>query len=256
MAAYFLYLGGLVMAYTGWHQKEDGRWFYYKNDKAIRNDWFKDKDGRWYYFNNDGSMRKGWLTYKNKKCYLMPRASGKFKEGQALQDITTTINGKSYTFDNNCYVVDSLVTDKLVEFIKSWEGFNPKVYKCDAGVSTIGYGTTRKECVAEGTCSKEKATQWLTEDIEVVAKAIKNKNINLKQHEFDALVSFAYNCGTGALFGSTLWKNVKAGVRTESLIKSYFQAWCYGGDKKLPGLYNRRTKEANMFLYADYRGNI
>ena len=256
MAAYFYIQGGLVMAYTGWHQKEDGRWFYYKSDKAIRHDWFKDKDGRWYYFNNDGSMRKGWLTYKNKKCYLMPRASGKFKEGQALQDITTTIDGKSYVFDNDCYVVDSLVTDKLVEFIKSYEGYSNKVYKCSAGVSTIGYGTTRKECVNKGTCTKEQATQWLKEDIEVVAKAIKDKNITLKQHEFDALVSFAYNCGTGALFGSTLWKNVKAGVRTESLIKSYFQAWCYAGSKKLQGLFNRRTKEANMFLYADYTGNV
>ncbi len=244
------------MAYTGWHKKEDGRWFYYKNDKAIRNDWFKDKDGRWYYFNNDGSMRKGWLTYKNKKCYLMPNASGKFKEGQALQDITTTIGGKSYTFDNDCYVVDSLVTDKLVEFIKSYEGFYSNTYKCPAGVLTIGYGTTRTECVNKGTCTNEEATQWLKEDINTFAKAIKDKGLTLKQHEFDALVSFAYNCGTGALFESTLWKNVKAGVRTESLIKSYFQAWCYGGGKKLPGLYSRRTKEANMFLYADYTGNV
>lgn len=56
MVAYFFILGDDFMAYTGWYQKEDGRWFYYKNDKAIRNDWFKDKDGRWYYFNNDGSM--------------------------------------------------------------------------------------------------------------------------------------------------------------------------------------------------------
>lgn len=186
----------------------------------------------------------------------MPRASGKFKEGQALQDITTTIDGKSYTFDNDCYVVDSLVTDKLVEFIKSYEGYSNKVYKCSAGVSTIGYGTTRKECIAKGICNKDEATQWLIEDIEVAAKAVKNKGVSLKQHEFDALVSFAYNCGTSALFSSTLWKNVKAGVRTENLIKSYFQSWSYAGKKKLEGLYKRRTKEANMFLYADYRGNI
>lgn len=256
MAAYFLYLGGLFMAYTGWFKKEDGRWFYYKSDKAIRNDWHKDKDGRWYYFNNDGSMRKGWLAYKNKKCYLMPRASGKFKEGQALQDITSTIDGKSYIFDNDCYVVDSLVTDKLVEFIKSYEGYSSKTYICPSGVKTIGYGTTRNECIAKGTCTKEEATEWLREDISKFAKDIKSKNIELKQYEFDAIVSFAYNCGTAALFGSTLWKNVIAGVRDKNIITSNFQAWSNGSSGRLEGLYKRRTKEANIFLYADYTKNV
>lgn len=243
------------MAYTGWFKK-DNDWYYYKADKK-QTGWLKDTDDRWYYLQaNTGKMLTGWLTYKNKKCYLMPRASGKFKEGQALQNITTTIDGNSYTFDNDCYVVNSLVTDKLVEFIKSWEGYSNKVYKCSAGVSTIGYGTTRKECVNKGTCTNEEATAWLKEDINTFAKAIKDKNISLKQCEFDALVSFAYNCGTGALFGSTLWKNVIARVRDSNTITANFQAWCNGSNGRLEGLYKRRTKEANMFLYADYTGNI
>lgn len=244
--------------YNGWYKK-DNNWYYYKEDKK-QTGWLKDTDGRWYYLQaNTGKMLTGWIKYKGKDCYLAEKASGTFKEGQAYQNITVAFDGVSYKFDNECYatkVINNLVSNSLIEFIKSYEGYSNKVYKCSAGVSTIGYGTTRKECVVKGTCTKEQATQWLKEDIEVVAKAIKDKGITLKQHEFDALVSFAYNCGTGALFGSTLWKNVKAGVRTESLIKSYFQAWCYAGSKKLQGLFNRRTKEANMFLYADYTGNV
>lgn len=246
------------MAYNGWFKK-DNNWYYYKEDKK-QTGWIKDTDGRWYYLQaNTGIMQTGWIKYKGKDCYLAEKASGPFKEGQAYQNVTVAFDGVSYKFDNDCYatkVINNLVSNSLIEFIKSYEGYSNKVYKCSAGVSTIGYGTTRKECVVKGTCTKEQATQWLKEDIEVVAKAIKDKNVSLKQHEFDALVSFAYNCGAGALFGSTLWKNVKAGVRTESLIKSYFQAWCYGGGKKIPGLYNRRTKEANMFLYADYTWNL
>ena len=230
------------------------KWYYLEEDtcKMLSNCWIKDK-GKWYRLEKDGSMLTGWFQDSDSKWYYLD-----IDQGYMYADTTILIDGEYYSFDDSGAWIENnpLVTDKLVEFIKSYEGYSNKVYKCSAGVSTIGYGTTRKECVSKGTCTKEEATQWLKEDIEVVAKAIKDKNISLKQHEFDALVSFAYNCGTGALFGSTLWKNVKAGVRTESLIKSYFQAWCYGGGKKLPGLYNRRTKEGNMFLYADYTGNV
>lgn len=238
----------------GWYQDKD-KWYYLNDEGIMQTGWLKDKDGIWYYLELDGSMQTGWLKDNGKWYYLEPTSNG--YKGSMYCNCTKVIDGKEYKFNSSgAWIEDCLVSNSLIEFIKSFEGYSSKVYKCSAGVSTIGYGTTRKECVSKGTCTKEQATQWLKEDIEVVAKAIKDKGITLKQHEFDALVSFAYNCGTGALFGSTLWKNVKAGIRTESLIKSYLQVWSYAGKKKLQGLYNRRTKEANMFLYADYRGNI
>ena len=78
----------------------------------------------------------------------------------------------------------------------------------------------------------------------------------LVQNEFDALISFAYNCGTGGLLGSTLYKNVCNGVRDINTITSNFVAWSNGGGKRIEGLYRRRNKEADMFLNADYTGNI
>lgn len=238
-----------------WIQSDTSKkWYYLEKDtcKMLSNCWVKDKS-KWYRLEKDGSMLTGWFQDKDSKWYYLD-----IDQGYMYSSTTILIDGKYYSFDSSGAWIEnnSLVSNNLIEFIKSFEGYKDEVYLCEAGVKTIGYGTTRTECVNKGTCTKEQAIQWLTEDIEVVAKAIKDKNISLNQHEFDALVSFAYNCGTGALFGSTLWKNVKAGVRTESLIKSFFQAWCYAGSKKSQGLYNRRTKEANMFLYADYTGNV
>lgn len=151
----------------------------------------------------------------------------------------------------------SLVSNKLVDFIKDYEKFSSKAYDDGTGVMTIGYGTTRKECVAKGTCTKEEATKWFHEDLNAFSKKIKNeldkKKVTLKQCEFDALASFAYNCGVGALINkSTLWKNVIAGVRDSKTITANFQAWCNANGKRSNGLYKRRTQEANMFLKGVY----
>lgn len=69
---------------------------------------------------------------------------------------------------------------------------------------------------------------------------------------WDALASFAYNCGIGALLSqSTLYKRVCSGVRDESLRKN-FTDWCHSGGEVSQGLVNRRNEECDMFLYGDY----
>lgn len=83
-----------------------------------------------------------------------------------------------------------------------------------------------------------------------------SKGITLTQNQLDALVSMAYNIGISSLLGSTLFKNVVSGIRDSKTILSNFQAWSNGGGKRIEGLYRRRTKEAAMFLNADYTGNI
>ncbi|MFR1378823.1 MAG: glycoside hydrolase family protein [Clostridium neonatale] len=247
------------MAYTGWYQKEDGRWFYYKNDKAIRNDWVKDKDGRWYYFNNDGSMRKGWLTYKNKKCYLAEKASGIFKEGQAYQNITVAINGIKYKFDNDCYatkVVSNNVSDNLCKMIAAFEGCRLEAYRCTSGILTIGIGCTNSKWTSKGTITIEEAYQAFQEDIKVfadgVANLCKNASVNLNIYEREALISFAFNCGLGSLEKSTLWQLIKAGNRNATKITNAFLMWTKSGGKEQPGLVKRRNAEARLFLTGKY----
>ncbi|NFI55531.1 cell wall-binding protein [Clostridium botulinum] len=244
----------------GWYQ--DGDNWYYLNDEGIMQiGWVTDKDGRWYYLDESGAMKTGWLKDKDKWYYLENNSTG--YKGQMYGNCTAIIDGKSYKFDSTgAWIENSLVSSKGIEFIKSWEGFYPNKYYDCVGVLTQGYGLTGKEIEnLPAVLTEEKATELLKEWINkkyapVIKKDLESKNANLKQHEFDALVSFAYNCGTVGLLGSTLYKNIVAGIRDQNTITSNFQAWSNGGGKRIEGLYRRRTKEAAMFLNADYTGNV
>lgn len=250
------------MAYTGWHKKEDGRWFYYKNDKAIRNDWFKDKDGRWYYFNNDGSMRKGWIKYKGKDCYLAEKASGIFKEGQAYQNITVAFGGINYKFDNDCYatkLIENYVSDNLCKMISVFEDCRLEPYYCTSGVKTIGIGCTNSKWTSKSHITIEEAYQAFQEDIQSFVTGVnnlcKNANVNLNIYEREALISFAFNCGLGSLQKSTLWKLIRAGNRNTAKITNAFLMYVKSGGKEQPGLVRRRNAEAKLFLTGKYTLN-
>lgn len=58
---------------------------------------------------------------------------------------------------------------------------------------------------------------------------------------FDALVSFTFNLGEGALAASTLRRLVNAGRVTEA--GPQFERWVFAGACKLPGLVDRRATE-------------
>lgn len=242
----------------GWY--EDGDNWYYLNDEGVMQiGWIEDKDGRWYYLDSNGSMKTGWLKDNGKWYYLNPISNG-FK-GEMLGNCTATIDGKPYTFDcTGAWIENSLVSDKCINFIKSWEGYFDKPYYDCVGVKTLGYGMTGKEIEGLDYVTEEKATSMLKDLIEnkyapPIKSDLNSKGITLKQNEFDSLVSFAYNCGIVGLLGSTLYKNIISGIRDKDTIKSNFQAWSNGGGKRIEGLYRRRTKESAMFLNADYTGN-
>ncbi|KIL06902.1 cell wall-binding protein [Clostridium botulinum] len=244
----------------GWYE-DNGKWYYLKDNGTMATGWIEDKDGRWYYLDESGAMKTGWLKDNDKWYYLNPISNG-FK-GEMYSNCTVTIEGKSYKFDcTGAWIEDSLVSSKGIDFIKSWEGFYPNKYYDCVGVLTQGYGLTGKEIEdLSATITEEKATELLKDWINrkyapVIKKDLEYKSVNLKQHEFDALVSFAYNCGIAGLLGSTLYKNIVSGIRDKDTIIANFQAWSNGGGKRIEGLYRRRTKEAAMFLDEDYTGNV
>lgn len=209
-------------------------------------------EGQWYFINPNGTMLTGWLQYKNKWYYL--NASG-----ATSCDCVQTIKDKEYKFDSNGALIETLVSDACIDFIKSWEGYYGTPYRDEVGVLTLGYGMTGEEIAGISEITEEQATSmlkdWINNKYAPVIKAdLDNKGIDLTQNEFDALVSFAYNCGTGGLLNSTLYKRICQGVRDNSLIAN-FQAWSSGGGQRIEGLYRRRTKEAAMFLNGDYTGN-
>lgn len=151
-----------------------------------------------------------------------------------------------------------LVSDKLVDFVKSFEGFSDHAYDDGTGVMTIGYGTTDKDKVALGHCTEAQARQWLMDEINATASQVKqifaSRGVTFKQNEFDALCSFAYNCGTGAFCDKyEIFRNICSGVRDER-IRENFLAWTGPASVKA-GLTVRRNAECDMFLYGTYKNH-
>lgn len=141
---------------------------------------------------------------------------------------------------------------KGIEFIVKEEGLVLSSYLCPAGVLTIGVGHTGKDVKKGMTITKEKALELLENDLQKFENAV-NKYVitDLKQHEFDALVSFAFNVGTQAFKNSTLLKRINNNEDTES-IKREFYKWKYGGGKVLPVLVARRKREYLLFKEGIY----
>jgi lysozyme len=74
-----------------------------------------------------------------------------------------------------------------------------------------------------------------------IKTSLDSKGVVLTQNQFDALCSFAHNCGVGGLLGSTLYARTLNGVRDSSL-KNNFTAWSKAGGKTLQGFLNRRIR--------------
>lgn len=141
------------------------------------------------------------------------------------------------------------ISKRGIDLIKKYEGLYLKAYKCPAGVWTIGYGHTRG--VYEGMeITRQQAEDFLREDLakyeEYVEKHVPHP---LTQGQFDALVSFTFNCGFGNL--KTLVKGRTLGEIAEALLL-YVKA----GGMVLNGLKKRRNEERALFMgKGDIMGN-
>lgn len=144
------------------------------------------------------------------------------------------------------------ISEKGIEFLISQEGLAKKVkilgkdyykaYKCPAGVWTIGAGHT-SGVESWHVITKEHSMQLLKEDLKTFENFLnKNLKVELPQHQFDMLVSLAFNIGNGNFVSSTLLKKLNNGEPLLSLEK-WFKCWRKGGGKVLPILELRRKKE-------------
>ena len=138
-----------------------------------------------------------------------------------------------------------------LDLIKHFEGVRLQSYLCPAGVWTIGYGHT-KGVKAGQEITEDLATMLLEDDLrEAEAAVVKYVRVDLAQNQFDALVSFTFNVGTGNLKKSTLAKMAKQNP-SNPLIENEFLKWknarVNGKLKPLPGLIRRRQAEANLYF--------
>lgn len=147
-----------------------------------------------------------------------------------------------------------LAVDIAIKLIKKYEGFSAKPYLCPANVWTIGYGNTRylnKQPVTklDQSISEQEAEQLLANTLltEFLPKVLESSPV-LEQHEnkLAAVLSFAYNLGTGAYSKSTLRKLIDK--KQYDQAQHEFIKWVNAGGKKLNGLVKRRAEEAALFM--------
>lgn len=137
-------------------------------------------------------------------------------------------------------------SEKGIEMIKGFEGLRLEAYDDGAGIQTIGYGHTKG--VHKGqTCTEEQAEEWLKADLHDAENVVNAMGVELKQCQFDALVSFVYNLGGQNFATSTLRRKVIANPDNPT-IRDEFGKWIYAGGRILPGLVTRREKEADMYF--------
>ena len=131
-----------------------------------------------------------------------------------------------------------------INLIKQFEGVRLTAYKCPAGVYTIGYGHTRG--VKRGMkITEEEASAYLTADLLNSERAVERYDsvYHWNQNEFDALVSFTFNCGA-----TNLRALLRNGKRNRSQIAATLPLYRKAGGKVLKGLERRRAAEKALFL--------
>lgn len=142
-------------------------------------------------------------------------------------------------------------SERCLDLIRRFEGFRAKPYRCPAGVPTIGYGSTRYADGAHVNLTDPPITEAQADDIMRATLGEYERAVNryvsvfVNQHEFDALVDFAYNAGAKNLLSSTLLKKLNAGDRKGAAKE--FERWVYAGGQILPGLVRRRMAERVLF---------
>lgn len=170
--------------------------------------------------------------------------------------ISKPING--YVPINQTYVQTTPITtmsDNLINFTASWEGFSATPYQDSGGNWTVGYGHCTYG-VKPAPETQAYAWQQLKDTLQSFADQLASTYpyLNLAQWEFDAIVDFSFNLGFGSFQESDLLQDIQSCLSTD-YIEGDFTAWDHCGYQVLPGLFRRRTAEYQMFLWREYNNN-
>lgn len=132
---------------------------------------------------------------------------------------------------------------KGLALLKQAEGFRCLTYLDAAGYPTIGYGhrLVHPECYPQG-ITEAQAQVILEWDVCEAERAVERLvTVPLTQGQYDALVDFTYNLGSGQLAASTLLHDLNAGgyeAAAGELLR-----WDHAGTQELPALKARREAE-------------
>lgn len=146
------------------------------------------------------------------------------------------------------------ISEQGIEFIKEFEGFRATRYDDGVGVQTIGYGTTSADV------SPLPARVTRTEADQILRRALREKYepaiakipMSFTQHEYDALVSFVYNLGPGAVGGASGFNTLQRAIanKDRAAIADALLLYTNPGTSVHAGLIRRRRAERDLFLYG------
>ena len=160
------------------------------------------------------------------------------------------LEGQSDGIQNNAYDI----SESGINFIADYEDFYDKPYRgLDYQNETIGYGHVIRLGEHFDSITQDEAKALLRKDLASFVSIVNGliSGLNLSQNQFDALISFSYNCGVTALQTSTLLKDIKSGTEDET-IREDFCMFKFCNKKPSLGLWRRRMDEADIYLNADY----
>ena len=156
-----------------------------------------------------------------------------------------------------------MISDKALLMLKKHEGVRYKPYRCPAALWTIGVGHVLYPEQGNLTMaermnfplkiehfrifSKEEVDEILKADLARFIRGVSRYcPVITSQGQLDALVSFAFNVGLGALQRSTLRQKHNRGDYEGAANE--FLKYTRGGGKVLPGLVKRRNDEKALYL--------
>jgi lysozyme len=140
--------------------------------------------------------------------------------------------------------------------LAAWEGFERRSYRDAAGKLTIGVGhlLTRSELSSGKIWIQGEAVRYaaglsdrqvldlLGQDLKGAENVVnEGVEVELKQNQFDTLVSFCFNVGASAFKNSTLLRRLNQGGYDE--VPAQLRRWVHCDGAVETGLVNRREHE-------------
>jgi lysozyme len=144
------------------------------------------------------------------------------------------------------------LSDRGAKLIANFEGFRSCPYQDSVGVWTIGYGSTKGVGPNTKCMTREQALARMKREVNAeygaaVDRINREHKVGLNENQFDALTSFVYNNGPGAL--DTEWEIGQALRRKDHRrVADEMLEWNKAGGQVLEGLVRRRQEERKLYL--------